>query len=142
MITKPQRKRISNLMYRNVDDGNVHPLTMHVGLVTGSISDDGVITGEISGGNYSRVKITMDGNTFSEPDENAVCRNIVNVTFPESSTAWGDITAVFMTSSATNGVAQYYIPISPARKVQAFTTVFFEGDPAGVTGNIQLSTSN
>lgn len=142
MVTKPQRKRISNLLYRNVDDGYTHPATLYCGLVTGSISDDGTITGEVSGGGYARVAVTMNSTTFSAADDSAVCRNLVDISFPESTTSWGNITAVFFTYAQTGGTAQYYIPISPARTVQAYTTVYFKGDPSGVNGNIQLSTSN
>ena len=51
-------------------------------------------------------------------------------------------TVVFFSRSQTGGVAEYYIPISPARNVQAFTTVYFKGDPDGEDGNIQISTTN
>lgn len=142
MITKPQRKRVSNFLYTNIDDGSVHPTTMYVGLCTGNVSDDGIITGEISGGNYSRVAVQMNPETWSAADENAICRNKIDITFPESSTAWGNIAAVFFTNVLTGGIAQYYVPISPARNVQSFTTVYFKGDPVGITGNIQLSVSN
>lgn len=143
MICKPQRKRISALFARNEDTDNAtHPATYYIGLATGSVSDDGVITGEISGGGYARVALNMNATTFSAPDDGAVCRNLIDVTFPESTTAWGNITVVFFSRSQTGGVAEYYIPISPARNVQAFTTVYFKGDPDGEDGNIQISTTN
>lgn len=143
MICKQQRKRISALFARNENlEGSPSPSVYYVGLATGSVSDDGVITGEISGGGYARVPMPMDASTFSAPDESAVCRNLVDITFEESSTAWGNVSVIFLSRSQTGGVADYYIPISPARNIQAFTTVYFKGDPTGANGNIQLSVIN
>lgn len=142
MTTKPQRKRIADYLYGRVEDALVSPAGFYAGLVTGSISDDGTINGEISGGNYSRVYIENNKNTFDTSDENAQVVNKINIEFPESSTAWGDISAVFFANAATGGQAQYYIPLSPARRVQAFTTVYFRGSVEESTGDIKLSVSN
>lgn len=142
MVTNPQRKRISDLIYRKENFNTACPSTMYIGLATGSISDEGVITGEPVGGGYSRVAVSMDTNTWSAPDTNAVCRNKINISFPETTTSIGNIAYIFLSDVATGGTAYYYMAVNPPKAVQANTTVYFTGDPTGATGNIELSTSN
>jgi hypothetical protein len=138
MICQGQRIAIANQYY-----GGGNPTTLYALLVTGSISDAGIITGEISGGGYARVAIPNNKTTFStSTTSNEVVRNLIDISFGESTTAWGNITAVGFSDVQSGGTALYYVPVTPAKLVQAFTTVYFKGDPNGLTGNIELSVTN
>lgn len=142
MTTTTQLARIANYLFGRTSDALVAPTTFYVGLATGTVSTTGVITGEVSGGGYSRVAISNDKTMFTSATVDGTVRNKLDVTFPESQTAWGTITTVFISDVISGGTALYYVTISPTRTVQAFTTVYFKGDPTGNTGDISLTTSN
>lgn len=142
MTTNPQLARLANYLYGGTTDPVVSPAQFYVGLATGSVSTAGVITGEPTGGGYQRVAVSNDKTSFSTATNNGNVTNKIDVTFPESTTAWGNITTVFISDQATGGTAIYYATLSVPKTVQQNVTVYFKGDPNGASGDITLSVSN
>lgn len=148
MITLPQRIRIANYLYGGTPDVNISPANFYFGLVAGEgagINDQGTITGEVSGGGYARVCVVNSKANWSTASISANICNLVDVTFPESTTAWGTVKAVFLSTNAepvTGEQALYYVTLSTPKEVPANTTCFFRGDINGSTGDITMSVSN
>lgn len=143
MTSNPQLIKISNLFWGGTDDSSIHPPTLYLGLATGTVSSNGAVTGEVNGGGYQRVAIANDKTSWSTAVNSATITNKVDFTFPESTTAWGNITYVFLSDQQATGTnALYYAALPSARSVAAHVTVFFKGDPNGTSGDITLSVTN
>ena len=110
--------------------------TLYVGLSTNAISSDGTGAVEpLSALGYSRVAVTNDKTSWGSASS-ASLKNSIQITFPESSSAWGAITYVFIADALTSGNILYYDSLGTARTVAANTTVYF-----GVN-NMTLSMTN
>jgi hypothetical protein len=80
--------------------GNTVPATLYLGVCTG-ITEAGVITGEPTGANYSRVSITNNSTNFPAASGGSKA-NGVAFTFPEASGSWGaSLTKFFFSDSAS-----------------------------------------
>jgi len=73
---------------------------VYVGLCTG-VDEDGTITGEPSGNNYSRVELDNDSDTWNAASGGSKT-NTIAITFSEASGAWGTLTKFFI-SDASSG---------------------------------------
>lgn len=142
MTSTSQLARIVNYLYGAMSDPATSPSALWVGLSTGTVSTTGVISGEVSGGGYTRVSIPNNKVSWSTATTNGSVTLKTDVTFPESTTAWGNITTVFLSDAQTGGTALYYVTLPTSRNVQAHVTVYFKGDPTGNSGDITLSVSN
>jgi hypothetical protein len=117
------------------------PATLYIGLSTTTPSADGNPTSitEPSGGNYARVAVTNNKTNFTVAS-NAILSNAVQLSFPESSSAWSSsaspITHVLIFDAAAAGNLLYFDTLNPTRIVQSATTVLI------AAGQMQISMTN
>jgi len=104
---------------------NTPPGTYYVGLSTSTVLIDGTGETEPSGGSYARIAVTNNKTSFTTA-ANGELTNDINITFTESTDAWGDITYVFLADAASAAGNIYFFEALPATKtVQTATTVVF-----------------
>ena len=140
MITKPQRIRLANFLYGNVQTelSTLSPATFYVGLSTAAMGDDGTISGEVSGNGYSRVAVANNKTSFNTATADGTVFNQVNISWNEAVASWGTIKTVFFAPSASANPALYYIPVN--KEVPAGATIYFKGTTSG--GDLTLSVVN
>lgn len=140
MITKPQRIRLANFLYGNIQTelSTISPATFYIGLSTASMGDDGTITNEVSGNGYQRVSIANNKTSFTTATSDGSVTNQVNVSWEEATASWGTVKTVFFAPSASATTALYYIPVN--KEVPAGATLYFKGTTTG--GDLTLSVSN
>lgn len=98
--------------------------TYYIGLSTTAISSSGTGATEPSGGGYARVSVTNNKTNFTNAS-GGIVQNNQQFEFPESTTAWGTITYVFISDSPTGGNILYYDALTTPRTVQAATVLLF-----------------
>lgn len=140
MITKPQRIRIANFLYGNVQTelSTISPATFYIGLSTASMGDDGVISGEVTGNGYARAAVANNKTSFTTATSDGNVFNQVNINWNEATASWGTIKTVFFAPSASASTALYYIPVN--KEVPAGATLYFKGTASG--GDLTLSVAN
>lgn len=133
MITYYQANRIIDRNFGNTNF--TPPATLYVALSTTTPSADGTGVTEPSGGGYARVSVTNNKTNFTT-SSNGVLSNAVQLSFPESSSAWGTITHICMYDASTGGNLLYYDTLTPSRSVQSLTTFLL------AAGQLQISMTN
>lgn len=128
MISNSQANKILDRYFGNVSD--TVTTNLYIGLSTTAINADGTGATEPSGGNYARVLIANNKVSWGNAS-NAVLSNLIEVSFPESTTSWGTITHIFL-ANAISGQPIYFDALATPRQVQAQTTLIF------ATGTIQI----
>lgn len=128
MISNSQANKILDRYFGNVLD--TVTTNLYIGLSTTAINADGTGATEPSGGNYARVLIANNKVSWGNAS-NAVLSNLIEVSFPESTTSWGTITHIFL-ADAISGQPIYFDALATPRQVQAQTTLIF------ATGTIQI----
>lgn len=108
--------------------------TYYLGLSTTAIGSAGTGVTEPSGGAYTRVAVTNNKTNFTV-SSGGIIKNATQIEFPESTTAWGTITYVFIADSLTGGNILYYDALTTPRTVQTATVLLFAVNAM----NIQLS---
>ena len=100
--------------------------TYYIGLSTTAINAAGTGVTEPTGGGYQRVAVTNNKINFTD-STGGIVQNKVQFEFPESTTAWGTITHVFIADSATTGGGNilYYDALTTPRTVQTATILLF-----------------
>ena len=100
--------------------------TYYLGLSTTAISSSGTGATEPSGGGYARVAITNNKTNFTV-SSGGIIKNQTQFEFPESTTAWGTITYVFIADSPTTGGGNilYYDALTNPRTVQTASILLF-----------------
>ncbi len=80
------------------------PGTLYLGLSTTPIGDDGTGATEPTGGAYTRLVITNNKTSWSTATgaDNRI-ENLTELTFPEATGTWGNITHFFISDAATGG---------------------------------------
>lgn len=78
--------------------------TLYLGLSTAPIADDGTGVTEPGGGGYARLEVTNNKTNWSTATgaDNRV-NNLIELTFPEATGAWGTVTHFFLSDAATGG---------------------------------------
>lgn len=110
------------------------PTKVYLGLSTSAPNLDGTgVTEPATSGGYARVELT----SLSEPSDGQITNN-AEISFPESSTAWGDITHFVLYDSPTRGSGNLlmYNVLSQTRRVEAATIVMVK------TGSLKLKLAN
>ena len=80
------------------------PGTLYLGLSTTPIADNGTGETEPVGGGYARQALANNKTTWSSAaGANNFVTNAAEITFPESSGAWGNITHFFISDGVTGG---------------------------------------
>lgn len=128
MISNSQANKILDRYFGNVSD--TVTTNLYIGLSTTAINADGTGATEPSGGNYARVLIANNKVSWGNASS-AVLSNLIEVSFPESTTSWGTITHIFL-ADAISGQPIYFDTLATPRQVQAQTTLIF------ATGTIQI----
>ena len=109
-ITTYQANRLNNYLFGATSftpNG-----TYYIGLSTTAINAAGTGVTEPTGGGYKRVAVTNNKTNFTD-STGGIVQNKVQFEFPESTTAWGTITHVFIADSLTGGNILYYdAPVS------------------------------
>ena len=103
---------------------NTPPGTYYVGLSTTTIDIDGTGETEPAGGSYARVAITNNKTTFTSAASGELT-NDINITFAESTDAWGTITYVFLADALSGGNIYFFEALPSSKVVQTATTVVF-----------------
>lgn len=101
--------------------------TYYIGLSTTAISAAGTGATEPTGGGYQRVAVTNNKTNFTD-STGGIVQNKVHFEFPESTTAWGTITHVFISDSLTGGNILYYDALTTPRTIQTATILLFAID--------------
>ena len=121
MIAYAQANKILNRYFGNVSDSITSNL--YVGLSTTPINPDGTGATEPSGGGYSRITVANNKTSFTTAS-NGILYNAIELSFPESTTSWGNITHIFI-SDTVGGNPIYYDALTSPRAVQAQTVLLF-----------------
>ncbi len=103
------------------------PTTVYVGLATALSSDGDSIT-EVNTGSYARRPVT-----FGAPASGSVA-NSGNITFPQATVAWGNVTHVIIYDALSSGNPLYWSALDVARPVNVSDTLVL---PSGAL-NINL----
>jgi len=113
------------------------PATYYVGLSASSIGVSGSTVYEPTTGSYLRVALTNDKTEFSVAS-GSIIRNLNDITFAESSAAWGTMVDVFLADNAATGSGNiwYYEALPVSKTVQENTVVVFSAS------SIVISTEN
>lgn len=98
--------------------------TYYIGLSTTAINAAGTGVTEPTGGGYRRVAVTNDKTKFTD-STGGIVQNKVQFEFPESTTAWGTITHVFIADSLKGGNILYYDALTTPRMVQTAAILYF-----------------
>ena len=98
--------------------------TYYIGLSTTAINAAGTGVTEPTGGGYQRVAVTNNKTNFTD-STGGIVQNKVQFECPESTTAWGTITHVFIADSLTGGNILYYDALTTPRTVQTATILLF-----------------
>lgn len=100
--------------------------TYYLGLSTTAINANGGGATEPAGGGYARVAVTNNKTNFTT-SSGGIVQNNTQFEFPESTTAWGTITHVFIADSGTIGGGNilYYDALTKPRTVQTATILLF-----------------
>jgi len=108
------------------------PSTIYIGLCTG-VGEDGTITGEPSGNNYSRVAKDNDSNTWNAASGGSKT-NKIDIEFPEASGAWGTLTKFFISdASSGNTNTLGYGDLSASKSPTAGDVVKFPAGQLAIT---------
>ena len=99
------------------------PSTVYIGLAV-SVSDDGTITGEPSGGGYARVAVANNATNFPAVSGGSKT-NGTEILFPEATADWGTLSYVFIADAATGGNVLLYTPLPSPKTVETGDTVRF-----------------
>lgn len=121
-ITTYQANRLNNYLFGATSftpNG-----TYYIGLSTTAINASGTGVTEPTGGGYKRVAVTNNKTSFTD-STGGIVQNKVQFEFPESTTAWGTITHVFIADSLTGGNILYYDALTTPRTVQTATILLF-----------------
>ncbi len=90
------------------------PATVYVGLLTADPADSNVVA-EVTGGAYARQAIA-----FGAPAVNGTaqrCSNSAQITFPQATAAWGNITNFGIFDAAAAGNLMYSGALSAAKTI-------------------------
>ena len=121
-ITTYQANRLNNYLF---GASTFSPNgTYYIGLSTTAINAAGTGVTEPTGGGYKRVAVTNNKTNFTD-STGGIVQNKVQFEFPESTTAWGTITHVFIADSLTGGNILYYDALTTPRTVQTATILLF-----------------
>ena len=121
-ITTYQANRLNNYLFGATSftpNG-----TYYIGLSTTAVNAAGTGVTEPTGGGYKRVAVTNNKTNFTG-STGGIVQNKVQFEFPESTTAWGTITHVFISDSLTGGNILYYDALTTPRTVQTATILLF-----------------
>lgn len=121
-ITTYQANRLNNYLFGATSftpNG-----TYYIGLSTTAINAAGAGVTEPTGGGYKRVAVTNNKTNFTD-STGGIVQNKVQFEFPESTTAWGTITHVFISDGLTGGNILYYDALTTPRTVQTATILLF-----------------
>jgi len=103
---------------------NVISGSYYVGLSTTPILIDGSGETEPVGGAYARVGIVNNKTTFTAASSGSLV-NDIDITFVESTDAWGTITHVFLADAITGGNIYFFEELPASKIVQDDTIVKF-----------------
>lgn len=78
------------------------PATLHIGLSTTEIADDGTGITEPVGMGYARVSVANDGVTW-DLSSGGMKQNDIALTFPQATGDWGTILEAFVADAASGG---------------------------------------
>jgi len=99
------------------------PTTLYIALFTVAPTDAGGGT-EVSGEGYARVAVA--NNTINFPAaSNGTKSNGTTITFPTATSDWGQIVAVGIYDSATNGNLLFWANLTTARTILSGDTAQF-----------------
>lgn len=121
MIAYAQANKILNRYFGNVSDSITSNL--YVGLSITPINPDGTGATEPSGGGYARIIVANNKTSFTTAS-NGILYNAIELSFPESTTSWGNITHIFISDTA-GGAPIYYDALTAPRAVQSQTVLLF-----------------
>lgn len=102
------------------------PTKLYIGLSTTPIQKNGSGATEpsVSMG-YQRVEVINTGASWSISSA-GIKYNLIDMSFPEATGAWGTITHVFLSDSLTGGNIRYYEILPKPRVVQENATMLFK----------------
>ncbi len=101
------------------------PTTIYVGLAN-AVAEDGTITGEPSGYNYSRVQVTNNTTNFPAASGGSKS-NGADIVFNEASGSWGTINYVFLADADVgSGHVLLYAQLTNPKTIGSGDTVKFE----------------
>ena len=102
------------------------PATVYVSLYTTDPTDADSGT-EVSGGSYARTAVT-----FGAPS-NGVTTNSADVTFPTSTSSWGNVTHIGIHDASTSGNLLFHTPLDTAKTIDSGDIFKIE------TGNLSVT---
>jgi len=103
---------------------NVISGSYYVGLSTTAILIGGTGATEPVGGAYVRVGVVNNKTTFTAASSGSLV-NDIDITFVESTAAWGTITHVFLADAITGGNIYFFEELPASKIVQDDTIVKF-----------------
>lgn len=143
MITIPQRNLIAKFLFGRSISGEellkLSPASFYIGLSEDELTEDGVITGELTSGGYKRAKVENTygaNNTFSESANNGVITNeYKEVRFERSTEVWPAVKSVFISPNAepTEGEFAMYIAAVDIQEIPSGVNLYYD------KGALQLS---
>lgn len=105
------------------------PATLYVALSTAafSFSATGSAMTEVVGGSYARVAVATNTTNFANPSGGAPTStsNLVAITFPTATAAWGTVTSVYLLDAASAGNALYGGDLSASKAINSGDTATF-----------------
>ena len=115
-----------NLNYDLGGEGYTPPTKLYIGLSSTPIQKNGSGATEPSASmNYQRVEVANNSSTWSVAS-NGSKYNIIDLSFPEATRAWGTVIYVFLSDSLTGGNVRYYEALPKPRVVQENATMLFK----------------
>jgi len=115
-LTDPAEQEILRYLFGRVSFNP--PPIWYIGLSTTPINDDFTGVTEPSGGNYARVGVSNDTNSWTFSAGQITNGTIIQ--FPIPSASWGDISYFFMADTATaSGTPRLRGSISPSQTIEA-----------------------
>lgn len=123
MITKYLSNKIQDYMFGKAT--YTPPATYYLGLSKTPISYEGTGLTEPSGNAYQRVPVTNNKTNWST-STNGVIKNLIKVSFPESTGDWGVCTHVFIADASTGGNILFVSPLNVSRDIKIYSQLFFD----------------
>ena len=108
------------------------PATYYIGLSTSNPGESGSMAGEPSGGSYVRVAVTNNTTNFPNAVDGSKA-NGVQITFPEATGTWGNITHFFLADAATDGNIVAYGTLLAAKSIESGDVMYFEAGDLVIT---------
>lgn len=93
------------------------PSTLYIGLCQ-SVSEDGTIVGEPSGGGYARVAVSNNTTNWPNASDGTKSNGTI-IEFPEATANWGTMYYGFIADAASGGNVLAYFALEVPKTIEA-----------------------